>query len=391
MENTTEVQMDNIESLPEPVAQPVMQETAAKPAAEPKPDLSAMIQSSQKPFNLDDFEAHKARIVVIGAGGAGCNTITRLAEKGVQGANTLAANTDAKHLQVSKANKKILIGRQLTRGLGAGGYPNVGKDAAMEARNDLKAFVQNTDLVFLTCGLGGGTGTGALPVIAKFAKEAGAITIAAVTLPFKIEGARIVKAEEGLANLRGVCDTVIVIENQKLLKLAGDMPLKTAFSVADDLIATMIKGITETISVPSLVNLDYADVRAIMRSGGVAAIGVGMSDGDNRAEEAIYRALNHPLLEVDYSSANGALVQIIGGNDMRLDEVNKIGEVVSSQLDPSAQIIWGARVLPENEGKIQVISIITGVKSPYILGPMMKEEIASNKRATSELGIEIIA
>jgi cell division protein FtsZ len=342
--------------------------------------------------NIESFESHKARIVVVGAGGAGCNTITRLTEIGISGATTIAVNTDAKHLGITKAHKKILIGKQLTKGLGAGGYPEIGKQAALESKNDLKAVLADTDLVFLTCGLGGGTGTGSLPVIAKIAKEAGAITIAATTLPFKLEGARIAKAEEGLAALRQVCDTVIVIENQKLLKLAGDMPLKSAFGIADDLIAMMIKGITETIAVPSLVNLDYADVRAIMRSGGVAAIGVGQSDSekDHRAEEAIYRALNHPLLEVDYSGANGALIQVIGGNDMTLEEVSKIGEVVQSQLDPAAQVIWGARILPEFDGKIQVISIITGVKSPYILGPQMRQEPATKSKVSKDLGIDIL-
>lgn len=357
---------------------------------EPKIDVKDVKRPEPKvEIDVEDFEAHKARIVIIGCGGAGCNTITRLVEKGVQGAIAIAANTDAKHLQITKAHKKILLGRQTTKGLGAGGYPEVGKQAALESKNELKDALRDVDMVFLTCGLGGGTGTGALPVVAKLAKEQGAITIAAVTLPFKLEGARILKAEEGMANLRKVCDTVIVIENQKLLKLAGDMPLKSAFGVADDLIATMIKGITETIAVPSLVNLDYADVRAIMRAGGVAAIGVGESDSEHRAEEAIYRALNHPLLEVDYSGATGALIQVIGGNDMLLDEVSVIGETVARHLDPNAQVIWGARVLPEYEGKIQVISIITGVKSPYILGPMPKEETPRAK-LSRDLGIDVI-
>lgn len=343
--------------------------------------------------NVQDFESHKARIVVLGAGGGGCNTVTRLSEIGIKGASTVAINTDARHLNITKANKRILIGKQLTKGLGAGGYPEIGKNAALETKNELKSVLTDTDLVFLTCGLGGGTGTGSLPVVAKIAKEAGAITIAAVTLPFKLEGARINKAEEGLINLRQSCDTVIVIENQKLLKLAGDMPLKSAFAVADDLIAMMIKGITETISEPSIVNLDYADVRAVMRTGGVAAIGVGTSEADHgsRAEEAIYRALNHPLLEVDYQGATGALIQVIGGADMTLDEVSKVGEVVASQLDPGAQIIWGARVLPEFDGKLQVISIVTGVKSPYILGPSMKEAPAQRSRVSNDLGIEVIA
>ncbi len=338
-----------------------------------------------------EFDAHKARILVVGTGGAGCNTASRLGELGINGANIIAFNTDAKHLAITKADKKILIGRDLTRGLGAGGYPEIGKNAAMESKSEIKEILKGVDLVFLTCGLGGGTGTGSAPVVAKLAKEEGAIVIGAVTLPFKLEGARIVKAEEGLAKLREVSDTVIVIENQKLLKFAGDMPLKKAFAVADDLIATMIKGITETISEPSLVNLDYADVRAIMKSGGVAAIGVGYSESQHRAEEAVTKALNHPLLEVDYAGAKGALIQVIGGEDMRLDEISVIGESVCKELDPESQVIWGARVIPKFEG-IQVITIVTGVKSPYILGPVQMEEVerATETRVSRELGIEII-
>jgi cell division protein FtsZ len=340
--------------------------------------------------NANDFESHKARIVVVGAGGGGSNTITRLTEMGIKGAQTLALNTDAKHLQISKADKRILIGKSLTRGLGAGGYPEIGKQAALENRKEIQAMLQNTDLVFLTCGLGGGTGTGSLPAVAKMAKEAGAITIAVVTMPFKLEGARINKAEEGLAALRQSTDTVIVIENQKLLNLAGDLPLKAAFGVADNLIATMIKGITETITEPSLVNLDYADVRAVMRDGGVAFIGVGESDNDeNRAQEAIYRALNHPLLEADHTGAKGALIQVIGGNDITMDDISKVGEIVQSQLDSSAQVIWGARILPELGSNLQVITIITGVKSPYILGRSDKAS-PSASRASRELGLEVL-
>jgi cell division protein FtsZ len=317
----------------------------------------------------EEFQVQQPRIVVIGAGGAGSNTVTRLTEMGIAGAVTIAVNTDARHLQTSKAHKKILIGKNLTRGLGAGGYPEVGKNAALEAKNDIKAALANADLVFLTCGLGGGTGTGSSPVIAQIAKEQGAIVIAAVTLPMKIEGARINKAEDGLAKLRSVCDTVIVIENQRLLELAGQKPLKEAFGVADGLIATMIKGITETISQPSLVNLDYADVKTIMKAGGVATIGIGESDSSDRALEAVHRALSHPLLDVDYTGATGALIQVIGGDDMKLEEISLIGETVSKNMDPNALVMWGARILPEYTGKIQVITIITGVKSPYIMGP----------------------
>jgi cell division protein FtsZ len=189
-----------------------------------------------------------------------------------------------------------------------------------------------------------------------------------------------------LEALRENCDTVIVIENQRLLELAGKRPLKEAFAVADNLIATMIKGITETIYVPSMVNLDYADVKAVMRSGGVASIGIGVSDAPNRAEDAVVKALNHPLLDIDYTGATGALIQVIGGDDMKLDEINLIGERVIEHLDPCAQVIWGARVLPEFTGKIQVITIVTGVKSPYILGPIK----GVKAKPKGEFGIDVI-
>jgi len=359
----------------------------------PSQETKEMYQQSapevQKDAAEDDFDSYKARILVIGVGGAGNNTVTRLSTKGISGATTIAVNTDARHLSSTMAEKKILIGKDVTKGLGAGGYPTMGKKAAEETRGEIKELLKDVDMVFITCGLGGGTGTGASPVIAKIAKDQGAIVIGTVTLPFKIEGARIGKAEEGLTELRQHCDTVIVIENQKLLKLAGDMPLKQAFALADDLIATMIKGISETISQPSLVNLDYADVKAVMKSGGVAAIGVGESSSEHRAQEAVTRALNHPLLEVDYSGATGALIQIVGGEDMRLDEINEIGEAVSKNLDPEAQVIWGARVLPEYENKLHVITIVTGVKSPYILGPTPNRNV-SKSVMSNELGIEII-
>jgi cell division protein FtsZ len=245
-------------------------------------------------------------------------------------------------------------------------------------------------MIYLCTGLGGGTGTGASPVIARIAKEQGAIVIGCTTMPFKIEGARMGKAEDGLSKLRQYCDTVIVIENDKLLKVAGDLPLQQAFGVADNLISSIIKGVTETISLPSLVNLDYADVKAIMHSGGVAAVGVGESNTNNRAEEAVTKAMTNPLLEVSYGGGTGALIHITGGKDLRLDEVNTIGEYVSKQLDPDAQVIWGARVDPGFDGKIRVITIITGVKSPYIIGPMEFERQEAKKDFAQELGIPIL-
>ncbi len=346
-----------------------------------------MEKSIQEEFGLNVKEA---KIMIIGAGGAGNNCINRMTEMGVKGAETLAINTDVKHLQVIKADKKLLIGKDLTRGLGAGGYPDVGKRAAEESEKEIKRTLDGVDMVYLVTGLGGGTGTGSAPIIARIAKEMGAIVIGCVTMPFKIEGTRIGKAEDGLYQLRQVCDTVIVIENDRLLKVAGDLPLEQAFGVADNLISTIIKGVTETISQPSLVNLDYADVKAIMHSGGVAAVGFGESDTKNRAEEAVIKAMTNPLLEVNYEGGTGALIHITGGKDLRLDEINMIGEYVSKQLDPDAQVIWGARINPDFGGKLRVITIITGVKSPYILGPVAREEQAEKRDFSQELGIPML-
>ncbi len=335
-----------------------------------------------------DLQMHKAKIMVVGCGGGGCNTVTRLTDLGAAGAEIIALNTDAKHLSITKAHKKILIGKDTTRGLGAGGYPQVGEKAATESRTQIKQALEGADLVFVTAGLGGGTGTGSSPVISEIAKSLGAIVIGAVTMPFKMEGTRIQKAEDGLSKLRQVTDTVVVIENQKLLEYAGSMPLAQAFALADELISMMIKGITETITVPSLVNLDFADVKAIMSCGGVSAICVGESDSQTRIKDAVLKAINHPLLEVDYQGALGALVHVVCGPDCTLAEINEAGELISKRLSPEAQVIWGARVLPEYTGKVQVIAIVTGVKSPYLLGPMEKAEVARARE--SELGIPVI-
>jgi len=347
----------------------------------PKENIEKQIHDE---FGLDVMQA---KILVMGVGGAGNNCITRLSDIGIKGAQTVAINTDAKHLSISRADQKFLIGRELTRGLGAGGYPNLGRKAAEESERDLKKLMEGIDMLYIVTGLGGGTGTGGAPAVAKIAKEMGAIVISSVTMPFKVEGARIGKAEDGLYQLRQVCDTVIVIENDKLLHVAGNLPIQQAFSVADDLIANMIKGVTETISQPSLVNLDYADVRTIMHSGGVATVGFGESDAKNRAEECIIKAMTNPLLEVDYHGGSGALIHMTGGSDLRLDEVNQIGEYVSKQLDPEAQVIWGARIDPNYGNRLKVITIVTGVKSPYILGPVAREE--GERDVHRELGITV--
>ncbi|RLI98988.1 MAG: cell division protein FtsZ [Candidatus Aenigmatarchaeota archaeon] len=338
-------------------------------------------------FNLDEY---KAKILIVGCGGMGSNVITKITEMGIKGAETLAVNTDAAHLVMTKADRKLLLGKDLTRGLGAGGTPEIGKRAAEESRTELKELLRDANMVFLITGLGGGTGTGATPVIAEIAKNQGALVITTGTLPFKIEGARISKAEDGLYQLRQSCDTTIIIENQKLLEYGGNLPLQEAFELGDEVISKMVKGITETISQPSLVNLDYADVRTIMKSGGVSTIGIGISDSSERAKEAVEKAMRHPLLSVDYSGAMGALIQIIGGPDLKLEEVNEIGETISKQLAPEAQTIWGARILDEYDGKIQVITIVTGVKSPFILGPMTEKKVGDVQTEVSNtLGIDV--
>lgn len=333
----------------------------------------------------------QANIKIFGVGGAGCNMVNWLYGKGIQGAITYVLNTDGQHLDMMKVDKKILIGQQLTRGLGCGGYPDKGREAAKESMLEVKEAVANTDMVFIAAGMGGGTGTGAAPEVAKLAKEQGAIVIGTVTMPFDIERARIDKAEFGLEMLRDVSDTVIVIDNNRLVNIAGNLPIKQAFAVANELISTMIKGIVEIIAVPSLVNLDYADVKAIMTNGDVSVIGIGESDSEQRVEEAVKRALTNPLLDVNYEGANGALIHVAGGDDLTLEEVNKVGTLVTEALDPDSNVIWGARIGDELSGKVRVMTIITGVNSPYILGKVKPGMINKDSAQLSkDLGLDLV-
>lgn len=340
---------------------------------------------------FEGIEVGQANIKVIGVGGAGNNMIDWLYKKGVKGAEILACNTDQQHLTITEADKKFLIGKEVTRGLGCGGFPEKGAEAAKENLAEIKDSLKGADMVFVCGGMGGGTGTGACPVVARVAKELGAIVIGTVTMPFKIERARVDKAEFGLQQLRKFSDTVIVIDNNRLVKIAGNLPVKQAFAVANELVSTMIKGIVETIAIPSLVNLDYADVKAIMTDGGVAAIGVGASDTNNRVEEAVKGALTNPLLDISYQGATGAIIHISGGPDLTLDDINKVGELVTESMDQDANVIWGARVSDDMKGRVTVMTIITGVKSPWILGkenPRRPSEQAMH--LSDELGIEII-
>ncbi|MAF34258.1 cell division protein FtsZ [Candidatus Woesearchaeota archaeon] len=334
----------------------------------------------------------QANIKVIGIGGGGNNMVTWLYKQGIKGAEIVAANTDHQHLKITEADKKFLIGKEVTRGLGCGGFPSKGTEAAQESLTEFKAMLKSTDMTFVCAGMGGGTGTGAAPVVAQVASDMGGIVIGVVTMPFNIERARIDKAHFGLDQLRKVCDTVIVIDNNRLVKVAGNLPIQQAFAVANELIATMIRGIVETISIPSLVNLDFADVKTIMTNGGVACIGVGTSDTANRVTEAVKGALENPLLDIDYRGATGALIQICGGSDLTLDEINQAGEMITESLDDDANVIWGARVSEDMKGRLMVMSIITGVQSPWITGKDVQSasQTAPNVQYDDELGIELL-
>ncbi len=289
---------------------------------------------------------------------------------GIQGAKCVAINTDQQHLDMIDSHIKILIGRNLTRGLGAGGNPEIGKAAAEESREELTKILRETDLVFLTCGEGGGTGTGSAPIVAEIAKLEGAIVVGVVTIPFETEIGRITKAKEGLNLLKQYADTLVVIDNNRLLEIAPDLPILEAFSVSDEVLASMVKGITETISLPSLINLDFADVRTILSTGGVAIVGVGESNGkENRVDEAIEDALNLPLLDVSIDGAKGALIHVCGGNDMTLAEANSVARRIYEKMDVNdSMVIWGARVSDEFNGYLRVMLLITGISSPQIFG-----------------------
>ncbi|MBU2616539.1 MAG: cell division protein FtsZ [Nanoarchaeota archaeon] len=348
--------------------------------------------SEMKEIDMELAELLKkqsAKVKVIGVGGGGGNSLSRMREIGIKGGDLIAVNTDAQDLLYSNADHKILIGKELTHGLGAGSNPKIGEEAAKESESEIKKKLTGSDMVFITCGLGGGTGTGAAPVIAGVAKKQGALTIGIVTLPFTIEGKkRVENAMNGLEKMESVVDTLIVIPNDKLLELAPELPLHTAFKISDEILTNAVKGITELVTTSGLVNLDFADVKAVMTNGGVSLIGMGESDTENRALEAIEKAIRNPLLDVDISNATGALVNVIGGPDMSLDECKLIIETVGNKLSPDAKMIWGAQISPDMDKSIRVLLIVTGVKSSQILGHEDSLENLKHKEIEEELGID---
>jgi len=333
----------------------------------------------------------KATIKVVGCGGGGNNTINRITEVGITGAETIAINTDAQDLLYTTSDHKILIGRDVTKGWGAGADPKVGEQAARENEQEIKEAVKGSDMVFVTCGLGGGTGTGSAPIVADLAKKTGALTVGIVTMPFSMEGRRrFENALTGLERLENVVDTLIVIPNDKLLELAPDLPVQTAFKIADEILTNAVKGIAEMVTKPGLINLDFADIRAIMTNGGVSLIGMGESDTQDRATESVDKAVKNPLLDVDITGANGALINICGGPDFTLQEAKKVVENVAEKMDENARIIWGAQISEDLGKTVRTMIIITGVKSLQILGPIRSKSDEHKKQIERDLGIEFI-
>ena len=332
----------------------------------------------------------RSKIKVVGCGGGGNNSISRMSDVGIKGTETLAINTDAQDLLYTNADVKILVGKELTQGLGAGSDPKVGEEAARESEAEIKQKIAGSDMVFITCGLGGGTGTGTAPVVAELAKKGGALTVGIVTIPFEMEGQRRYEnAMYGLERMEKNVDTLIVIPNDKLLELAPDLPLQTAFKVADEILTNAVKGIAELVTTTGLVNLDFADIRAVMGKGGVSMIGIGESDSEDRAAEAVDKAVNNPLLDVDISGSNGALINVIGGSDMTLDEAKNVVESISNKLDEDAKIIWGAQISEDLGSALKVLLIVTGVSSPQIKGHVPKSS-KDKKEIEEELGIEFV-
>ena len=334
-------------------------------------------------------EKLKVNITIVGCGGGGSNTVNRLSSTGVFGAELVAANSDAKHLLHVHAPHKILLGRATTKGLGAGALPEIGEKAAQESEEELKSYVKGANIVFVTAGMGGGTGTGSAPLVARLARESGALVIGVVTLPFKAEGAlRMENALRGLERLRMSCDTTAVISNDKLLEMVPKLPLDAAFRVADEVLMESIKGLTEIVTRPGLVNLDFNDVMTIMKNGGVAMIGMGEASDKtakgSRIESAVQQALESPLLgDIDLSTARGALIRVTGGDDMTVSEAEKAAEMVSAKVSPNARIIWGCSVDPEMKGLVRVMAVLTGVRGPSIMSK-------NDNPAASKHGVEFV-
>lgn len=376
--NNVQLNPTNVPNVPPHVAAAIVQKQAV--------EQSKIAEDEEI---LKFIEENKQKIYIIGSGGSGSNTLDRLFELGIDGVSLIAMNTDARHLLKVRANRKLILGKKVAGGKGAGSNPAVGEEAAKESTPEIKELVKDGSLVFITCGLGGGTGTGSAPIIAEQAKQAGALTVAVVTLPFSSEGkVRMENALQGLDKLKKHTDTLIVIKNDRLLSLVPDLPLNTAFKVCDEVLAGSVKGITELVTKSGLVNVDFADLKTILAEGGFAVIGLGEATLDAKNEDrsriAIETALNSPLLDADTTTATRALVNVIGGEDMSLKEAEYVVGETAKRIHPTAHIIWGARI-EENIKKsaMRVLVVLAGVKFP-------KFEFHSQSQEIENLDIDLI-
>jgi len=350
-----------------------------------KEDVEDIVERAVREKSIEDIAREAIpQISVLGIGGAGCNIVSWMKDKGVSGAKIYGLNSDAQHLSITKADRRLLLGYKVAGGLGCGGFPEKGNKAAEESSSEIERLIAGSGLVFVTAGLGGGTGTGAAPFVANLAREMGALTLGVVTTPFQVERARLAKAKDGLKRLVDDCDAVIVIDNNRLRRVAGNLPLREAFAVANELIATFIKNISETISIPSLMNLDFADMKAIIMGGGVCAIGFGEGQGDRKVEDSVERALNTQLLDIgDIRRAEGALVHIEGGDDMTLEDVNRAGELVIDRIASNARVSWGARVNSALQGSMRSTVVLAGVDSPFLVEELKPFGVISRKKEES--------
>jgi cell division protein FtsZ len=312
------------------------------------------------------IDASRPTVTVIGLGGAGNNIITFLSEKNIAGAKIIAANSDISHLILQKADKLLLLGKKRSKGKGCGGFPEVGAECARESTEEIRKELEGANIVFIVAGLGGGTGTGSAPVVADISRSMGALTIACLTMPFEIESLRRENAKKAIRALTGTCDSVVLIDNSKLRQAAGNLPLRAAFAVANSLIGAFIKSVTETITIPSLMNLDFADLKAVLEKGGVSSFGIGESEGPDRVQKAVLKAVSAPLLDIpDLGSAHGLLIHINGGQDLTLEEVAHVGELMAIQLPGTKRIIWGANVDETMTGRIRIMALFASVGNPF--------------------------
>lgn len=337
---------------------------------------------------MENFGESGARIKVIGVGGAGCNAVNRMIDEGMQGLEFIAVNTDSQALIASKAGTRVRIGEKSTRGLGAGGNPEVGRTAAEESRDEIREALTGADMVFITAGMGGGTGTGAAPIVAEICREIGALTIGVVTKPFSFEGPRRMKsALSGIDNLKKNADTLIVIPNDRLLQIVDKkVTMKAAFSQADDVLRQGIQGISELITIPGLINLDFADVRSIMSEGGAALMAIGVGEGDDRARKAAEKAINNDLLDVAITGARGILFNVTGGEDMTLFEVNEAAAIIRESADKDVNLIFGAVIDPSMQDQIRITVVATGYPdADAVIGIPSQERSAAVPRPAQPL------